>query len=115
MLHGICSTIGKTDFKSPETKMGFAKEGQQRLRAEVLALKQESRILGQWSNPVSIWFKRAKPVLHGPNSTESNLFHNEAKSVAENHWLRLSPSVALLRGQVWSSLGIRCQQQQLVD
>ena len=28
---------------------------------------------------------------------------NEAKSVAGNHWLRLSPSVALLRGQVWSS------------
>ena len=43
------------------------------------------------------------------------LFSNEAKSVAGNHWLRLSPSVALLRGQVWSSLGIRCQQQQLVD
>ena len=40
---------------------------------------------------------------------------NEAKSVAGNHWLRLSPSAALLRGQVWSSLGIRCQQQQLVD
>ena len=40
---------------------------------------------------------------------------NEAKSVAWNHWLRLSPSVALLRGQVWSSLGIRCQQLQLVD
>ena len=40
---------------------------------------------------------------------------NEAKSVAGNHWLRLSPSVALLRGQVWSSLGIRYQQQQLVD
>ena len=40
---------------------------------------------------------------------------NEAKSVAGNHWLRLSPSVALQRGQVWSSLGIRCQQQQLVD
>ena len=31
----------------------------------------------------------------------------EAKSVAGNHWLRLSPSVTLLRGQVWSSL--RCQ------
>ena len=41
--------------------------------------------------------------------------HNEAKSVAGNHWLRLSPSVALLRGQVWSSLGTRCQQQQRVD
>ena len=40
---------------------------------------------------------------------------NEAKSVAGYHWLRLSPSVALLRGQVWSSLGIRCQQLQLVD
>ena len=40
---------------------------------------------------------------------------NEAKPVAGNHWLRMSPSVALLRGQVWSSLGIRCQQQQLVD
>ena len=40
---------------------------------------------------------------------------NEAKSVAGNHWLRLLPSVALLRGQVWSSLGISCQQQQLVD
>ena len=35
--------------------------------------------------------------------------------MAGNHWLRLSPSVALLKGQVWSSLGIRCQQQQLVD
>ena len=44
-----------------------------------------------------------------------NVKGNEAKSVAGNHWLRLSPSVALLRGQVWSSLGIRCQQQQLVD
>ena len=43
------------------------------------------------------------------------VFVNEAKSVAGNHWLQLSPSVALLRGQVWSSLGIRCQQQQLVD
>ena len=42
-------------------------------------------------------------------------YHNEAKSVAGNHWLQMSPSVALLRGQVWSSLGIRCQQQQLVD
>ena len=31
---------------------------------------------------------------------------NEAKSVAGNHWMRLSPSVALLRGQAWSSLGI---------
>ena len=41
--------------------------------------------------------------------------YNEAKSVAGNHWLRSSASVALLRGQVWSSLGIRCQQQQLVD
>ena len=40
---------------------------------------------------------------------------NEAKSVAGNHWLWLSPSVALLRGQVWSSFGIRCQHQQLVD
>ena len=40
---------------------------------------------------------------------------NEAKSVAGNHWLRLSPSVNLLRGRVWSRLGIRCQQQQLVD
>ena len=40
---------------------------------------------------------------------------NEAKSVAGNHWLRLSPTVALLRGQVWNSLDIRCQQQQLVD
>ena len=40
---------------------------------------------------------------------------NEDKSIAENHWLRLTPSVALLRGQVRSSLGIRCQQQQLVD
>ena len=40
---------------------------------------------------------------------------NEAESVVRNHWLRISPSVALLRGQVWSSLGIRCQQQQLVD
>ena len=28
---------------------------------------------------------------------------NEAKSVAGNHWLRLSPSVDLLRGQVWSN------------
>ena len=27
----------------------------------------------------------------------------------------MSPSVALLRGQVWRSLGIRCQQHQLVD
>ena len=27
---------------------------------------------------------------------------NEAKSVAGNHWLRLSPSVVLLRGQVWA-------------
>ena len=44
-----------------------------------------------------------------------NLFcRNEANSVAGNHWLRLLPSVALL-GQVWRSLGIRCQQQQLVD
>ena len=25
----------------------------------------------------------------------------DTKSVAGNHWLRLSPSVALLRGQVW--------------
>ena len=40
---------------------------------------------------------------------------NEAKSEAGNHWLQLSPSLALLRGQVWSSLGIRCQQQHLVD
>ena len=32
---------------------------------------------------------------------------NESKSVAGNHWFRLSPSVALLRWQVWSSLGIR--------
>ena len=37
------------------------------------------------------------------------------RSVAGNDWLRLSPSVGLLRGQVWSSLGIRCQQQQLVN
>ena len=44
-----------------------------------------------------------------------NMVSNEAKSVAGNHWLRLSPSVALLRGRVSSSLGIRCQQQQLVD
>ena len=29
--------------------------------------------------------------------------HNEAKSVAGNPGLRLSPSVALLRGQVWST------------
>ena len=35
---------------------------------------------------------------------------NEAKSVAGTPWLRLSPSVALLRGRVWSSLGIRWQQ-----
>ena len=39
----------------------------------------------------------------------------EAKSAAGNHWLQLSPSVVLLRAQVCSSLGIRCQQQQPVD
>ena len=49
------------------------------------------------------------------SSEEQNSVQNEAKSVAGNHWLRLSPTVALLRGQVWSSLGIRCQQQQLGD
>ena len=59
----------------------------------------------------------ARPVLQAlqVSPTGPRPKTNEVKSVAGNHWLRLSPSVALLRGQVWSSLGIRCQQQQLVD
>ena len=44
-------------------------------KAEVLALKHENRILGQWSTLYLVQ-GRAKPVLHGPNSTESNLFHH---------------------------------------
>ena len=42
---------------------------------EILALKHESRIHGQWSN-LYVVQGRAKPVLHGPNSTEPNLFHH---------------------------------------
>ena len=42
---------------------------------EFLALKHESRILGHSSNPVC-GFGSAKPVLHGTNSTEPNLFHH---------------------------------------
>ena len=58
--------------------------------------------------------ERHQKALQKKVSTVCIIFSpNEAKSVAGNHWLRLSPSVALLRGQVWSSLGIRCQQ--LVD
>ena len=45
------------------------------LEPEVLALKHESRILGQWSNPVC-GLRNTKPVLHGPNSTDSNLFYH---------------------------------------
>ena len=37
---------------------------------EILALKQESRILGQWSNSVS------GSGLHGPKITESYQFHH---------------------------------------
>ena len=57
--------------------------------------------------------RRRRPEVE----TKLDLVHqlNEAKSVAGKHWLRLLPSVALLRGQVWSTLGIRCQQPQLVD
>ena len=41
-----------------------------RWHAEVLTLNHESRILGQLAK------ERATQVLHGPNSTESNLFHH---------------------------------------
>ena len=41
-------------------------------------------------------------------STATLRHMNEAKSVAGNQWLRLSPSVALLRGQVWSALKYVC-------
>ena len=45
--------------------------------ADVHALKHESWILWQWSNPALYLIQeRALPVLHGPNSTESNLFHH---------------------------------------
>ena len=44
--------------------------------AEILALKQESRILGQWSNPASGSRKSQAEVLYGSNCTESNLFHH---------------------------------------
>ena len=43
--------------------------------AEVLALKHESRILGQWYNLFLVQ-GRAKPVRHGPHCTESNLFYH---------------------------------------
>ena len=43
--------------------------------AEVIALRHERRILGHWSTLYLVQ-GRAKPVLHGTNSTESNLFHH---------------------------------------
>ena len=43
------------------------------VRTKVLALKHKSWILGQWSTLYLVQVG-AKPVLHGPNSTESNLF-----------------------------------------
>ena len=44
-------------------------------RPEVFALKHESRILGQWSTLYLVQ-GRAKTVIHGPNSTEPDLFHH---------------------------------------
>ena len=49
--------------------------GSGRGEAEVLALKDESRILGQWSNPVS-GSRKSQASSPWPNSTESNLFHH---------------------------------------
>ena len=40
---------------------------------EVLALNHESRILGQWSNPLS-GSRKSQASSLGPNSTESDLF-----------------------------------------
>ena len=40
--------------------------------SEVLVLKHESRILGQWSNPVSGSRKSANPI----SSSQSNLLHH---------------------------------------
>ena len=50
-------------------------------RPDVLALKRESRILRQWPNPRALYLTqgRAKPVIHGPNSTESNLFPHKGR------------------------------------
>ena len=48
--------------------------------AEVLTLKHESRRVGFWDSGPTLYVVqgRAKPDLHGPNSTESNLFdHGE--------------------------------------
>ena len=39
-------------------------------------------------------------ILNISGNLFANEFLNEAKSVAGNHWLRLPPSVALLRGQI---------------
>ena len=53
-----------------------------RFRPDILFLKHNSSIFRQSSNPVCCSWKSqassawAKPVLHGPNSTESNLFHH---------------------------------------
>ena len=67
--------------------------GREPLETKVLALNHESRILGQWSNPVSVQ-GRAKPVLHGRNSTESNLFH-DGETTYRVGWMSKNPTLRL--------------------
>ena len=69
------------------------------LGREVLALRHERRILGQWSNLVS-GSRKSKPVLHGPNSTESNLFHH-GETTYRVGWISLNPSTVLLSKNLW--------------
>ena len=57
---------------------------------EILALKHESRILGQWY----LVQGRAKPVLCGPNSTESNLFHHW-ETTNRVGWMSENPTLVL--------------------
>ena len=77
-------------------------------------LHSPSQSQAEWKKKSTHFYDSKRPKSHLWLCVSWNTL-NEAKSVAGNHWLRLSPSVALLRGQVWSSFGIRCQQQQLVD
>ena len=68
------------------------------LTAEFLALKQESRILGQWSNPVS---GLRKCQASSPWAKQHRVFHH-GETTYRVGWMSENPTLELLSKELWS-------------
>ena len=80
MRRKVAFTVAAATAAAATRKEGMENCGRHGRTAEVLALKHNSRIGFSDSGPILDLAHgshgRAKPVINGPNSTESNLFHH---------------------------------------